>query len=1039
MPQVFVGPSNLQTPNGYAKFDLPYLSNLDNNRIQRKVEQFPFFVAPLSYNVPDGYSKIPFPSPHIGSVVIRDMKNLHNKQNIYEQKPAAVAPPANQFTQNYQTSVSPFTFVSSQNPFEQITASTTPPAIDTTKYYRGSVFPSSVNPIITTTEGKSYYFQRTPKPKAPSTQPNLADYTVLEQFPIRDDPSTTHNILTNLRQAEQTSTNGYFDLSKYRTHPLGINEEIGGLQYEYQKQKLPARQQTNGFASSTEKPYSQSINEEYGQFEYQKQKAPSTIRPTPGFASSSEKPYSQFITPTTTEAPRMPQYSFEIPNPPGEYYEPPVQTNPSQYQQIYNQQFAQIQNSPNPHYQTIPSYVTENSSPPQYIPSITTTTEAPEPETKPPPTNQEQTSGFNLPSALPAINPNLPGLINSLEDGRDSMAESTSPQTATDSTSTKRPIVSRTRQRRPVQQYTTTPAPTTENKPRNTPPRRRRPNPRPEYEKYRSAPTTEAPTTQIPDITTPRITRSRYQNEYTTEAPKRNTVNIVSQTRSRFRSRGRPAAQLTTTTVKPEDMESSSSTMKAQHLIAEHTSDVLTSTENTGSIVYAPSSERSWSTSERSPVFQQPQYESGFQVSPPFMQQALPVQSQYGQEQQYPIYQHEPQEQPNYSTEKQVQEEVSTKRPSYNSDGDSEVISQPAGDDSDYVRFNGGAPQTAVVQTSTTHPRGRSRTRTRGRPLQHQQLQQQQQQLQQQSQRQQSVARSSTEPTPPPAENDDYYGFIRMPTYQQYQPEAVAQPSSTPRYDYDQSQYYSQTERASTVSADTVYVEGSGNTSPSSVNYPNYADKTLEISSAVVDTTTVTEAPTTKKLERTKVRFARPSTVGNPVYTIRPPKRVETPVKITKIGGRIRKPATTTENEIQENASVQPKVSRGHSHFQGPQKESAEKESDNYPEGYLKSHETVTKSPAFKITVAPYDYGDQIPYQSINRPKVVARDPEDGGAESQWSNKYTSTYFRKKNNSNLISTDEKIQEEEVVAPVVNATVEEGKLSRKRSIKPAKYL
>ncbi|KAF5307604.1 hypothetical protein FQR65_LT06760 [Abscondita terminalis] len=69
-PQVFVGPQNLEAPEGYVKFDLPYLSSLETNRIERKVDQFPFFVAPVSYKAPPGYSKIPLPAPHVGSVVV---------------------------------------------------------------------------------------------------------------------------------------------------------------------------------------------------------------------------------------------------------------------------------------------------------------------------------------------------------------------------------------------------------------------------------------------------------------------------------------------------------------------------------------------------------------------------------------------------------------------------------------------------------------------------------------------------------------------------------------------------------------------------------------------------------------------------------------------------------------------------------------------------------------------------------------------------------------------------------------------------------
>lgn len=78
-PQVFVGPTSLDPPHGYTKFDLPYLSSIDHNRVERKVDKLPFFVAPLSFDPPAGYSKIPFPAPHIGSVVVNTLDNSDPK------------------------------------------------------------------------------------------------------------------------------------------------------------------------------------------------------------------------------------------------------------------------------------------------------------------------------------------------------------------------------------------------------------------------------------------------------------------------------------------------------------------------------------------------------------------------------------------------------------------------------------------------------------------------------------------------------------------------------------------------------------------------------------------------------------------------------------------------------------------------------------------------------------------------------------------------------------------------------------------------
>uniref|UniRef100_A0A182NHJ9 Mucin-5AC n=1 Tax=Anopheles dirus TaxID=7168 RepID=A0A182NHJ9_9DIPT len=72
-PKVFIGPNGLAPPKSYARFDLPYLSSVDltSNRANRKIEDLPFFVAPLSYKTPGGYSKIALPPPHVGSIIVR--------------------------------------------------------------------------------------------------------------------------------------------------------------------------------------------------------------------------------------------------------------------------------------------------------------------------------------------------------------------------------------------------------------------------------------------------------------------------------------------------------------------------------------------------------------------------------------------------------------------------------------------------------------------------------------------------------------------------------------------------------------------------------------------------------------------------------------------------------------------------------------------------------------------------------------------------------------------------------------------------------
>lgn len=77
-PQIFVGPSGLKTPDGYSKFELPYLSTIEQTRSERQIGTLPFFVAPLSYRTPNGFAKIPLPAPHVGSVVVNAHMNSVN-------------------------------------------------------------------------------------------------------------------------------------------------------------------------------------------------------------------------------------------------------------------------------------------------------------------------------------------------------------------------------------------------------------------------------------------------------------------------------------------------------------------------------------------------------------------------------------------------------------------------------------------------------------------------------------------------------------------------------------------------------------------------------------------------------------------------------------------------------------------------------------------------------------------------------------------------------------------------------------------------
>ncbi|KAL7050213.1 hypothetical protein ACKWTF_003994 [Chironomus riparius] len=106
-PKVFIGPSGMSPPNGYSKFELPYLSSIDGTRNERKIDQLPFFVAPLSYKTPPGFSKIPLPAPHVGSVVVNQPNSIENNESngftpdsYYTKQPQLISTNLNNINRN---------------------------------------------------------------------------------------------------------------------------------------------------------------------------------------------------------------------------------------------------------------------------------------------------------------------------------------------------------------------------------------------------------------------------------------------------------------------------------------------------------------------------------------------------------------------------------------------------------------------------------------------------------------------------------------------------------------------------------------------------------------------------------------------------------------------------------------------------------------------------------------------------------------------------------------------------------------------------
>ncbi|CAH0714784.1 unnamed protein product, partial [Brenthis ino] len=236
-PKVFIGPSSLTPPENFVKFELPYLSNIEN--IDKKLRQLPFFVAPLSYNTPQGFAKIPFPSPHVGSVVINSLikdtsspsttttaanvysnphPNYYNQQTIYkqEQKPITQKPKI-----SYYSTTSPN--INSPN-YEQNYYSIEPQSVSSLRPLKESEF--SYTTESTPTKSGSYFISnRGNQYNVPQSFPKETNYKPQE-------PPKTVNIFkpesTTTQRTTITSTTklpSTYPSQLLETHnPYSINQ-----------------------------------------------------------------------------------------------------------------------------------------------------------------------------------------------------------------------------------------------------------------------------------------------------------------------------------------------------------------------------------------------------------------------------------------------------------------------------------------------------------------------------------------------------------------------------------------------------------------------------------------------------------------------------------------------------------------------------------------------------------------------------------------------------------------------------------------------
>ncbi|XP_037951170.1 flocculation protein FLO11 [Teleopsis dalmanni] len=440
IPEIFVGPAGMPTPEGFVKFDLPYLSQLNQKRDLRDV---PFFVAPLSYRTPNGFNKILLPEPHVGSIVVnRARENI--AQELTPQFPQAQPqisqpqhaglvynlPNQNEIGQ-YQTTtqrlrpngqriktVSPIKdnfanvlpSLNSENQYEITTQrSTLPPS-------RGNKFSYFANQdVIQEVTSPKITKQERHKKKRPQnvqivqpafTQTITNPYAQFQPAPnqiINDEyfksqsykpSSTTSTSTTSTTTTTTSTTEASPTLFNYNTSPqVEFQSAIGQL---YHDVNSPPNVEQYVPRFTTRPPPVTTAEEEYRMKQYFRQQDAFRNRPkivNPTTSPLEQVQYEQTFDPTTTQ-----------------------KSIPSKHRvTVYTPTTTQSSSVDD----------TLNTLPPQKINDVQSGVEKEIPLNHRPSYIQNEVSEgpvefdpnpYQLPSELPPLTPNLPGLVNNLQE-----------------------------------------------------------------------------------------------------------------------------------------------------------------------------------------------------------------------------------------------------------------------------------------------------------------------------------------------------------------------------------------------------------------------------------------------------------------------------------------------------------------------------------------------------------------------------------------------------------------------------------------------
>ncbi|XP_075164857.1 uncharacterized protein LOC142237433 [Haematobia irritans] len=419
-PDIFVGPAGMPTPNGYTKFDLPYLSQLQSGG--QDISDIPYFVAPLSYRTPGGFNKILLPEPHVGSIVVNLAKQRApstQQSNVYYQPQLQDIPLTTQrprtstqapllFHPNYQevqtTTQRPrtsqrvkgnsnrgnkYSYYLDQDVIQEVSSPQITPQKDRPKKKRPQT--SKVEqPLFGNQQLSNPYAQFNPIPN---------QITPDEYYKIATKPSSTSSTSTSSSTSTTTSTTSTTPPPQtYYAYNTQAQVEFPGssghLYHDVNQTPQPQPEEEKPRLTTRPPLHTTTAEEEYRMKQYYRQQ--DAIRNRPKIVSQSNSNYDQVqytpvnfeyeVSPkTTTVKPRITFYTPTVgPVPDEEEY--PNTLPPKQQQSVNNN------NLPANHR---PSYVQNEitDSPVEYDPNP-----------------------YQLPSELPSLTPHLPGLVNNLKD-----------------------------------------------------------------------------------------------------------------------------------------------------------------------------------------------------------------------------------------------------------------------------------------------------------------------------------------------------------------------------------------------------------------------------------------------------------------------------------------------------------------------------------------------------------------------------------------------------------------------------------------------